>query len=226
MLPHVAHLSVWSLVTWLWLCVCVCVHACMRMLSYCTQLLSSPLKFHFCVLSLLSFVALVPVSGVTFVCICVYVCVREFCDRYIFLKQMSFSFDSSDIWCSMSDCYNNVCTCMYIYSSPFEFVLCLVLSVLSSFQFIVCLEELLSQFIDLTFRLLWGALLLCSLHLGLQPLQLSKTPLCISQKLDLTVLGTVGWNNDLSMWYAVYINCLGKTVWLHSVFLLQSNVIG
>ena len=122
---------------------------------------------------------------------------------------MSFSVKSFYIWCNMN--YSNK-TVLYIYiyiyiqhiySSPFQFMLCLVLSVLSSFQFIVCLEELLPQFIDLTFRLLRGALLLCSLHLGLQPLQLSTTPLCLSQKLNLRILGAVRWN-DLSVWYAVY----------------------
>ena len=85
-----------------------------------------------------------------------------------------------------------MCVCIYSFSSPFQLVLCLVLSVLGSFQFIVCLEELLPQFIDLTFGLLGAALLLCSLHLSLQPLQLSTTPLCLSQKVDLGILGTVG----------------------------------
>ena len=95
-------------------------------------------------------------------------------------------------------------------------MLCLVLSVLSSFQFIVCLEELLPQFIDLTFRLLRGALLLCSLHLGLQPLQLSTTPLCLSQKLNLRILGAVRWN-DLSMWYAVYRHYLLTSKYIHTI---------
>ena len=76
-------------------------------------------------------------------------------------------------------------------NSPLQMVSFLVFSVLSSFQFIVCLEELLPQFIDLTFRLLRRALLLCPLQLSLQPLQLCTTPLGLSQTLDLQVLCTV-----------------------------------
>lgn len=81
--------------------------------------------------------------------------------------------------------YNVLTYRMYVESSPLQLVLCLVLFVLSSPQLIVRLEELLSQFADLTFWLLRGDLVVCSLHLGLQLLQFSTTPLCLSQELNL-----------------------------------------
>lgn len=81
---------------------------------------------------------------------------------------------------------------MHRCSSPLQFMLHLVRSLLSSFQFIVTLEEPSPQFVDLTFRLLNGALLLCALQYSPKPLQLSPTPLCLSQKSEFRILGTVG----------------------------------
>lgn len=111
-------------------------------------------------------------------CCCCWMCVSKFNFWHEQLQWLHV-FTAASWW--------SVCT----EGSPLQLVLCFVLCVLGSLQFIVCLKELLPQFFDLTLRLLGGALLLCFLQLSVHSLQLSTTPFCLFQTLELTVLTTV-----------------------------------